>query len=469
MSFYHSIPQQRGCASTIARPELRLLNAIKRDLNTNYELKFSLLTFGTYAPYAPARRTEMAALRQADDMREYLGLAQPGGKIEKDVSSILARIASTKGITTTTTAAATTETMALRSKSIATATGKIEKMSLLRAIGTGFMVIPTALLQVLYNFVTTRVAWMIWTTYMLAIMAILLWASQGLVYLPIVTQVRRRVWVEELGQHYGLSDAISNVLRILIRCVRWILIAPFLAVGALYRLICQNDSCKALLHLCRAKIALLSDWLHCWYLGLRYSATIDTIRLRYSIITAWFNRNLFRLFWACLFAALAWRLRDVTFGKDVREGIIRFESMKEMAAYYGVPQDHFLHDRDGAFNARPWEWDWEASMDRRGDEMLGREVPVQRIDVLSERRDEEGLEAVEEVVEDVQSTPDEEEILVGGRESTKRVVQDGMVAYCRRCRQRHCCEAVDEETKSRWPVSAALRAMDLGLRYPSVR
>ena len=420
--------------------ELYLIDLLKRAVNAKYGFNFNTLQYGTIAA---ARRAEMAL---AADRREYLGEALAGGHIQAEISSILSRVAPTStGMVVSRVARATHTAARTLSKS-----QRAEAMDL-SAFVTGILRLALApvnfLVVFVWIFITTFLTFVLYTLAAIPLLLALYFLVQGLAYTQAFAQIDRRVWFEDLGLFYALSGIWKSWLWLL----WWVLVAPFYAAEWAYWFVRESEGWKEVCDLWRRGKRAIGSEGHRTLLNLRYKSTTDWTTLQYYRLTNWVSRNALRILLAGVALWLGWQHISRT---QQSAEIVHFGSMQEMAAYFGVPQDPFLPKREFGSNSH-----------YRPDLFEGvevRDAVVVEDDVAEERMAIDGGFSVSRPkVEDVELAVQRSEVAGKGakmlqaeKQPTEAVLEESesekmavmgedWVGYCRRCQQRHCCEALE--------------------------
>ena len=418
--------------------ELYIANAIKRSLNAAFGTNFTILEFG--------RRRAAEMPRAAADPREYLGEAVAGGEVARGMSSILASRA----------AAATTTMTRLGAR---TAAQRAESMDL-----GGFVY---GLLSWVFSPITRAIPalWgllgkLLYVVFWLATAAsIVYFAAQGVAVLAVLPTVQRRIWMEDVEARFGVYELVGATSRTLVWVVVQAVLLPFRIAFGIVRVVGGSQWWRDLRGVGRRGMEAAGEGMEYVSRNLRYNALTDWIWLRYYLTTNWLSRNGLRICGALLLGWLGWQhLSGRPFVSDLRtpapdgEGVVQFRDMREMAAYFGIPQDHFLPKREQGSNWLGGGW--------VGGEGLGIGVDVAEERMATGDGIPKGWEeavgggwgddaAPGIVVEEAESVPPVPPVEDAGHEPAEpveRVVMGkGWVGYCRLCRQRHCCEHVDAE------------------------
>lgn len=381
------------------------------------------------------------------DPAEYLGLHVPGGEVDRRVSGILARH---RGWRSGHVGALPTAKVVGRG-----AAQGVERMSAAGFVGGmvrllhWFLRMPVA---GLWSAVVFLWIWKFWLPVLLPALAILYFLIQGLVFLPAFETVQRRVWYEDLDHRFGLSDIIPTIRRSLLSFLAWVIAGPFVIPAAALRFVRASSGRHAVCDLWRRAKRAIGRETHREWNDLLYNQATDWSRLQYWRVTNFFRRQGLRIFIGGVMIWVGWLCFSSTAGSGET---VHFNSMQEMAAHFGVPQDPFLPKKEVGSNSHYRRELWEAV--RAGDEGLAFEggvgiadsISAAKVATLVEDQDKELIQMAAEDSEMMQSEIHEEAIRSRNPEEPVAVQRlplgEGQVAYCRRCRQRHCCEAMDEE------------------------
>lgn len=415
---------------------LYLANAVKAYLNSAWGFNFTLLQFGGVAA---ARRAEMA---QTGLTAEYLGQRVAGGFVEGEVNKILAH-ASASVATSTSTAAATAATTAARALSTAQRAESMDLRALLHAL-LALLLAPLNILWILLW--TWLCTFLLWTAYLALTIPFILLAYLALYVLSlprVFATVQRGVWLEDFDAAWALSRGLAAAATALRLCLAAAVVLPFRLAAAGARAVRASagwaDACDLWR---RGKRALGREWERA-LLDLRYNAVTDWLRFRYWLVTHWLERHALRILLLAVLLAVGWRL--VVRARE-REEVVYFESVEAMGAHFGIPR-HFFEFDHAQRASRPETWVAGA-----GGDVVGRvEDDAEMVwlgDGVAEERMATGHGVSASQTEEVAGEETAETSGMGGESAgmvQKRAMGEGEVGYCRQCRQRHCCEAVDGE------------------------
>ena len=196
--------------------------------------------------------------------------------------------------------------------------------------------------------------WLLFSRGALALVAgtFLYYIFQGLAFQLAFDQMQRGVWWENVEYGLGPFGRVWRSVRVL---GVWLFCLPFRIVIGMFRFVWNGEELVDLLLSLREGRDAVREWCYGWYLHARYNWYFDELRRRRLGVMHWIDRNTFWMFAAVIVVGVALRLYAIGPGSNGDfERVVRFDSWRDMAAYYNVPQYMYPNEEGGAFNAQPW-------------------------------------------------------------------------------------------------------------------